>query len=152
MPFFNKTRTINEYVPSMANLRQIGLALWMYAEDNNDVFPENLEQTEKYAQSPGIHSLPLPEIYSSPLRPVDFNGPSYIYISGHSFQDAKAQVKCIIVYENPEYLSGYEKEMIPVLYLEGSTVILEKEKFLSELKKTYEHLGKPVPEIKFKEK
>jgi len=57
----------------------------------------------------------------------------------------------IIAYENPEYFSDYENEIIIVLYLAGYAKRLEKEDFLFELKKTYEHIGKPMPEIKFKE-
>lgn len=145
MPFFTKTKTTYGYVQSMIRLENIGLGLLMYAEDNNDVFPDNLEQTKEYYGSSRDY------IPTSPLKPVDFNGPSYIYISGHSFKDAEAKEKYIIAYENPEYLSGYKQEQVNVLYLEGYAVRLEKEKFLSELEKTYQYFGKPMPEIKFKE-
>jgi len=143
---FQRNRIENpRYIKSWGNLRQMGIGLWMYAEDNNDAFPKNLEQTEEYYGSSKDHIL------TSPLKPRDFDGPSYIYVSGHSFQDAQAKEKYIIVYENPEYLSGYEQEQVNVLYLEGYAVRLKKEKFLSELEKTYEHLGKPMPEIKFED-
>ena len=132
------------YYGSMSNLKQIGLALLTYAEDHNDVFPENLEQLEAYIE--------MPDIFESPLKTQDFNGPSYIYISGHSFKDAKSKEKYIIVYENPEYLTGYEFQQIIVTYLDGYVDRFKKEDFLSKLKATYEHLGKPMPEIKFKER
>ena len=115
----------------------------MYAEDHNDIFPENAEQLEAFVK--------MPHIFNSPLKPRDFNGPSYIYVSGHSFEDVKSKQKYIIVYENPEYLSGYEREQINVLYLYGYVERFKKEDFLSKLKATYEHLGKPMPELKFKE-
>ena len=42
-------------------------------------------------------------------------------------------------------------DKINTLFLDGHVERLEKERFLSLLKSTYEHLGKPMPEIKFKE-
>ncbi|MBN2591567.1 MAG: hypothetical protein JXA96_17000 [Sedimentisphaerales bacterium] len=145
MPFFTKTKTTYKYQLSIGNLKQIGLGLLMYAEDHNDVFPDDLEQTEEYLGSFKY------DFFQSRLKPKDFNGPTFIYISGHSFKDAESKEKYIIFYENPKYLSGYEREKIPVLYLEGYVERLKKEKFLSELRKTYGHIGKPMPEIKFKD-
>ena len=144
LPAFQKSTRHPPYTLSLNNLRLIGLGLWMYAEDNNDIFPENLEQIEIYVKNPH-------RVFNSILKPEDFNGPSYIYVNGHSFKDAQAKEKYIIAYENTEYLSGYKQEQVNFIYLEGYSYRLEKEKFLSELRKTYEHLGKPMPEIHFKE-
>jgi len=138
-PAFQKTRTFIHPSTSVANLKQIGVFLHAYAKDHNDVFPENLEQLEDYTK--------YPEIFISPRKPEDFNEPSYIYISGHSFKDTLAQKENIIVYENPEY----RNDRINALFVDGHVERLEKEKFLSELQRTYEYLGKPMPEIKFKD-
>ena len=54
------------------------------------------------------------------------------------------------VYENPEYLTGYEIEKINIVYLDGYVERLEKEDFISKLRETYNHLEKEMPEIKFK--
>ena len=137
------------YEYSLINLRQIGIYLWIYAQDHNDVFPENLKQIEVYADK--VRADLYADIIESPLKPRDFNGPSYIYVSGHSFEDAKSKKKYIIAYENPEYLTGYNLEKINVLYLEGYVDRLKKEDFITKLKAAYEHIGREMPEIKFKE-
>ena len=143
LPSLSKPKVTPKYMSSLVNLRQMGVGLWMYAEDYNDVFPDNIEQLKSYSK--------YPDNFESHLKPQDFNGPSYVYISGHSFKDAEAKKKYIIAYENPQYLTGYNHEQISVLYLEGYVERLKKEDFLSKLQKTYEYLGKPIPEIKFKE-
>ena len=132
-------------ISSMGNLKHIGIGLWMYAEDNNDVFPDNLEQTVVY------YGKSNRDIFESPLKPKDFDGPSYIYVSDHSYQDAKEKEKYIIAYENPEYRAEYTDDKVNTLFLDGHVERLEKEEFLFELQKTYEHLGKPMPEIKFED-
>ena len=141
LPFYKRYDVTPPKNNSLSNLKQIGFGLLMYAEDHNDIYPEKLEQLKVY--------FPL-KILTSPSKPKDFNEPSYIYISGHSYKDAKSKEKYIIVYENTKYLTGYNTEQINVLYLEGYSDRLKKEDFLSELKKTYEHIGKTIPEIKFK--
>jgi hypothetical protein len=147
LPAVQRPTKCYRYYGSMGNLKCIGLALCTYAEDHNDVLPDNFKQIDFYLGPESKYIL------NSPLKPRDINVPSYIYISGHSFKDVKAnsQGKYIIVYENPEYLTGYDFQKIIVTYLDGSVDRLKKEDFLSKLKATYEHLGKPMPEIKFKE-
>jgi hypothetical protein len=143
LPALTRVRINYHYVHSLSNLKWIGLGFLMYAEDHNDAFPDNLELLKEYIKDP--------DVFESRLKPKDFNGPSYIYISGHSYKDTKSKEKYIIVYENPEYLTGYDFEQVNVVYLDGNVERLKKEDFLSKLRKTYEHLGKPMPEIKFKE-
>jgi hypothetical protein len=145
LPALQRPRINYKYLGSLSNLKQLGMALCMYMEDHNDVFPDNLKQIDSYL---GLSSK---YVFNSPLKPRDINVPSYIYVSGHSFKDAKAKGNYIIAYENPEYLTGYDLQKIIVTYMDGTVERLKKEDFLSKLKATYEHLGKPMPEIKFKE-
>ncbi len=137
------------YITSMSNLKEIGIALRMYAEDNNDVFPDDLKQIYTYIMPSNKY------IFDSPPKPGDFNNPSYIYISGQMMNVRKSEaIGYILAYENPEYCSEYlDDNNVPfiVLFLDGTVKRMKKDKFLSSLKATYEHLGKPMPEIKFKE-
>ncbi len=52
LPALQGPRINYKYTASVNNLRHIGWALWRYAEDNNDIFPENLEQIGKYIIDP----------------------------------------------------------------------------------------------------
>jgi succinyl-CoA synthetase beta subunit len=51
----------------------------------------------------------------------------------------------VLVYENP--LGCRDK--IAVLYLDAHVEYADKAKFKADLKKTYERLGQPMPEVKF---
>ena len=91
----------HEHIPqkcihSMSNLRRIAIFLLMYAQENDNLLPENIEQVEEYNK--------MSDVFKSPLKPIDFNGPSYIYVSGHTLiKGEKLNPKYIFVYENPEY-------------------------------------------------
>jgi len=121
---------------SAANLKQLGISLAMYANEHEDKFPSSLQELGMYA--------PSPEAFESPRKPKDFDGPSYIYISG---QTIKMNPGNILVYENPAFCS----DMINVLYLDAHVEAMKPEAFLQKLEATYKRLGKEMPEIKFKE-
>ena len=139
---------INKFNVSVFNLGDIGLALREYVKENDNTFPDKLEQLELYRTNP--------EKFESPLKPKKFNGPSYIYIAGHIPIDNKLEArKYIVAYENPEYSSGYlskdNNHPFIALYLNGTAARMKKDKFLESLEETYKHLGKPMPEIQFKD-
>jgi prepilin-type processing-associated H-X9-DG protein len=135
MPAMGKARDTAKRTVSLSNLRQIGIAGIMYASDHKGNYPESLQDLvkEKY--------LPEP-VLKSPLntRP---DVPSYIYIAGHK---ADSKPNYVLAYENPEYLS----EGTNVLYVDGHVQWMKPEEFKAALAETYQRLGKPVPEVKFK--
>jgi len=122
-------------ITTITNLRRIGRALWMYAEDHDGKFPRNLQELIAEAKLP-------PEALESPGKPKGFDGPSYIYISG---QTAKMQPGNILVYENP----GFTGEEINVLFLDGHVEASKPAEFIRDLEATHKRLGKEIPDIKF---
>ena len=82
------------------------------------------------------------KILESPLKPAGFEGPSYIYIKGHS-PKAGSPARKIVVYENPEYC----RDKINALFLDGHVEAMQRDRFLKALEATYEGLGREMPEI-----
>jgi prepilin-type processing-associated H-X9-DG protein len=131
------TRQQAMQITSMNNLKQLVLASVIYADENNGKFAENFDQLDKYINNK--------KVLDSPLKPANFSGPSYIYVSGHTMKD-KNPASIILIYENPEYCA----DKINTAFLDGHVESLTRNDFLGKLKTTYEHLGRPMPEIKFK--
>ena len=121
----------------MSNLKQLGLAVIMYADEHDGKLPENIEQAKQYYQDS--------KVLESPLKPKNFDGPSYIYVNGHSMK-AESPARQIIIYENPGYCQG----TINALFLDGHVERMQRNRFLETLEVTYKQLGREMPEIKFK--
>jgi len=85
-----------------------------------------------------------PRTLESPSKPKDFDGPSYIYISG---QNTSMPPDNILVYENPEFCS----DKINVLFIDTHVEAMKPHGFLRELEATYKRLGREMPDIKFKD-
>ena len=137
MPALGRTRELAGRTVSGTNLNGIGKACIVYANDDPEGrFPPNLEiLIEKdYCTA---------KQFESPLKPKGFEGPSYIYIAG---QTAAMDPGNILVYENPAYCY----EAVNVVYLDTHVQWLRQAEFLDVLKRTYERLGRAVPEVKFK--
>lgn len=125
---------------SKANLRQIGIVLFMYAQENDFRFPKKLQETKKYYVNTN------PKMLESPRKPKDFSGPSYIYIPGLSGTTRDSN-KVVVVYENPAFCA----DKINVLFADYHVDSLSRDRFLEALEATYKLLGKEMPEIKFKD-
>ena len=138
MPALARVRQQAQGVVSMANLKQIGLASIMYADDHEGILPENFEQMNKYIGNA--------KILESPQKPKGFSGPSYIYVGGRSVRNSKSPARDILAYENTEYCD----DMVTAVFLDGHVEKLSQENFLSLLKETYNYLGREMPEIKFR--
>jgi len=123
---------------SAVNLRQIGLACVMYADDHDGKFPPNLQELAEK------NYIRKPDILESPRKPADFDGPSYIYISGHNTSTPPDN---ILVYENPEFCS----DRINVLFMDSHVEAIKPDAFLQKLEETYKWLGRAMPDIKFKD-
>lgn len=134
MPALNRTKKIAQRVVSGTNLKEVGLAAIVYANDHDGKFPSTLnELTADYDVSE--------KTLTSPRKPDDFQGPSYILVPG--LTDA-APASAVLAYENPAFV---EDDQVNVLYTDGHVAAESKETLKQNLKTTYEHLGKPMPEI-----
>ncbi len=137
MPALVRAREQARSVVSMSNLKQIGLALIMYADEHQGNLPASLEDAKSYYGNA--------KILESPHKPKDFAGPSYLYISG---QTTAADYHNIVVYENPEF----SKDKINVLFLDGHVEAMTPEAFQRELQATYERLGRKMPDAESPDK
>jgi hypothetical protein len=136
MPALARSKQQASRMVSATNLKSIGMAMMIYANDYDDKFPPNIEVlVEKCELSP--------KILESKRKPKGFTGPSYIYITG---QDVSMYPGNIVVYENPAYCT----DGINVLFLDSHVQWMKTDEFLRELKETYQKLGREMPEVKFK--
>jgi prepilin-type processing-associated H-X9-DG protein len=136
MPALARTRQQAYRMVSATNLKGIGKAMLIYANDYDDEFPPNLEILVEKCELPA-------QVLESKRKPKGFTGPSYIYITG---QNVSMQPGNITVYENPAYCT----DGINVLFLDCHVQWMKPEDFMKELKETYQRLGREMPEIKFK--
>ena len=137
MPALAKTRQKAREVTSMSNLKQLGLAVIMYADDHDGKLPDSFEQAKQYYNNS--------KVLESPLKPKGFAGPSYIYVSGQKMNTGSPTMQ-VVAYENPEYC----QDTIITLFLDGHVETMQKDRFLETLEATYKQLGREMPEIKFK--
>ena len=137
MPALARVRQLSYRMTSGTNLSSIGKACLIYANDYDDKLPPDLQTLVDKAELP-------PKCLESKRKPKDFDGPSYIYISG---QTVVMYPGNIVAYENPAFC----QDGINVLFLDSHVEFMKPADFRRELKETCERLGRPMPEIKFKE-
>ncbi|UCG47984.1 MAG: hypothetical protein JSU94_21200 [Phycisphaerales bacterium] len=137
MPALWQARGQAMSVASLSNLKNIGLALIMYADDHDGRFPDELQAARSYFGSS--------KVLESPRKPKGFEGESYIYINGQSLQIDSPATQ-ILVYENPEFC----EDKIAAVFVDGHAESMSRERFLEVFEQTYKRLGRPVPEIRFK--
>jgi prepilin-type processing-associated H-X9-DG protein len=131
LPALAKAKDQSQRVVSMNNLKQIGLACMMYANDHNGEFPPNLEVLVKDGHL-------TDKILVSPRKPTGHSGPSYIYIAG---QKTSSPIENILAYEDPSFAKDGKRI---ALFLDGHVEALEPGRFQEVLKKTQEQLGLPM--------
>jgi len=137
MPALARARSQAKKAVAMSQLKQIGMASFVYAEDHDDKLPPNLEVL--------VERVDLsPQNLESKRKPDDFDGPSYVYLPGQTLAMNPGN---IVVHENTRYCS----EGVNVLFLDGHVEFMRPEMFREELKATYERLGREMPEIKFRD-
>jgi prepilin-type processing-associated H-X9-DG protein len=134
MPALARARSQARRAVDMSRLKQIGIAMRMYADDHDDQFPPDLEALKPY--------LGDDRALESSRKPGDFEGPSYIYIAG---QNLGMYPGNIVVYEN----TGYCSDGVNVLFLDGHVEFMKPDNFRREFKETYERLGREMPDIQF---
>jgi prepilin-type processing-associated H-X9-DG protein len=143
MPALSKSREQAQRIVSANHLKNIMLALTMYADTHDNKFPTSLnEELMKYL---GIESKEeFSKILESPLKPKNFEGPSYIYVPVERL-DMKEVAEIIVVYENPQFC----KDGVYAAFLDGHVEFMKPAEFKKAIEETYKRLNKPVPEIKF---
>lgn len=138
MPRLSGARQQARRAASMSNLRQLGLAVIMYADDHDGRLPATLEEARTYYGDD--------QVLQSPRRPERFDGPSYIYVPGHSMETDRPSQE-VVIYENPALCD----DRIPVLFLDGHVEAMAMGAFREKLKATCERLGREMPEIEFED-
>ncbi len=137
MPAMSKVSHQAQLITSATNLSAIGRGIMIYANENNDKYPDNLQELIEIADLP-------PKTLESPRKPKGFDGPSYIYITG---QSPNSYSYNILAYENPAFCS----DKINVLFIDSHVQAMKLEEFAKELKATYERLDREIPEIKIED-
>jgi len=137
MPALARTRQLAQRMTSAQNLSGIGKACLIYANDHDDKLPPDLQALVTDAEL-------SPKALESKLKPKGFSGPSYIYIAG---QTTEMYPGNIVAYENPEFC----REGLNVLFLDSHVEFMKPDEFRQELEATYKKLGRPMPEIQFKD-
>jgi len=135
MPALAKVRQQAKKVVSGTNLSGIGKAMLIYANDNDGQYPPDLETLVKFTDL-------SPKALTCPRVPEDFPGKHYIYITG---QKTVMPPDNVLVYENPQFCT----EGVNVLYNDCHVSFERWDSFKEDLEKTYERLGREMPEIKF---
>jgi prepilin-type processing-associated H-X9-DG protein len=134
MPALVRVQQQAKKTHSMANLKNLGLAMHMYEIDRG-MLPDRLEKLkDEYVQS---------GMLESPSKPKDFDGPSYIYVAG---QNMSMDPDNVLIYENPTFCP----DGVNVLFIDGSVKWMEPDAFRQRLEATYKQLDREMPEIEFK--
>ena len=137
MPALNKTKQVAQRVVSATNLKSIGTASAVYANDHDGLFPPDLETLIEAADLD-------PKTLESPYaRRKTTEGPDYIYISG---QPWRGPLQNVLAYDNPTF----ERDPLNVLYLDGHVEPVDLARLQKDVKRTYEALGRPIPEAEAK--
>lgn len=135
IPALARVRQLSQRTVSGSQLAGIGKAMFIYANDNNDVYPSDLKELVEKADL-------STKCLESPRKPKNFSGPSFIYITG---QNRKTDPRNVLVYENPEFC----RDGVNVLFNDGAVIFMKPAEFKKAIEETYKRLNKSMPEIKF---
>ncbi len=137
MPAMQKARFQAQHVQSMSNLRQIGVAMMMHANDNGGKFPDSIAPllttqmlTPEVFDNPANGPMEIPaDIRSDPEALTQFtvDHSDYIYVgAGKTSQSGPDEV---LAYENPE---GAENG-INILFGDGHVEFQQMEQALQTI-------------------
>lgn len=132
LPSLARARSQAKRTVSIANLTGIGRAMYVYATENDDKFPPDLQTL---VDSGAISEKSL----RSPLDESDATS-SYVYISG---QSTEVDQRNILAYENPE---NYDYGGTVCLFADSHVEFLSIDEFRKALKETYDRLGREMPD------
>ena len=94
----------------------------MYAQENDNRFPKDLQEPKEYIKDS--------KILESPRKPKDFDGPSYIYIPGHS-SDTENSGKHVIASDSDVKPKGELKGTVlpDILVSDGKNIFMRNMRF-----------------------
>lgn len=131
LPSLAQAREQAKRAVSMANLRGLGQACLVYANDHGDKFPDSLQQLvdDSLAVQKQLHS-PRDE-------DEDEDSVSYVYIAG---QTTSADPRNVLVYERV-----FCDEGTNVLFLDGHVQWMKVDDFKAAVRETYRRLDRKPP-------
>ncbi|MCK4342973.1 MAG: hypothetical protein KAY37_14765 [Phycisphaerae bacterium] len=132
LPSLSRARYQAKTAVSLSNLRGIGQACYVYANDHDDKYPESFEEMIE-------EGLIIQQQLYSPLNPEGVV--SYVYIAG---QNWSGDVRNVLAYERVR--DGEVKTN--VLFLDGHAESMPIERFKQALQETYRRLEREdeIPE------
>ncbi len=144
MPALSGAREQAKRAASAGNIRQIQIGLIIYADEHEGKLPESMDDEEVTKCMGFASKKDASKIFESPRKPKNFVGPSYIMVPVER-ADIPETGKIILLYENPQFCRGG----LNVGFVDGHVEFIKQNEFIEALKKTYERLGREMPEIKF---
>jgi prepilin-type processing-associated H-X9-DG protein len=108
---------ITRQASCMANLKGMGTALALYAQANNNEYPQNLDQLIKNGESPKLFKCPSSEKH----REFD-----YFYLAPAKDAPATTLVAC-------DFKDNHKGELRNVLYMDGHASMLKEPAFQQAL-------------------
>ena len=94
LPSLNRARETANRVKSAANLRQMGLGMLLYSNDNKGKFPPDNATLKKYMAETGVN---VNEVFKSPLGSGP-GGEDYVYLYYEGLNNA-ASAEVIVAYD-----------------------------------------------------
>lgn len=151
LPSLSRARELAKRAVSASNLRAIGMGCHIYANDNADRFPENLEAliehgiiTREALVSPRDPDVQITPETRERLTAIGYLSPdaesaeewsgSYVYIAG---QSEKRDMRNVLAYERVIGSEGTN-----VLFLDSHVEWMTLDRFKQALIDTYERLGR----------
>jgi hypothetical protein len=131
LPALGQARQSARQLKSATQLRAIGQALMMYAQHNQDWYPEAGTDWQQRLLDTGLLT---PEMFEAPGAGP--GQPSYYYVPGHQ---SRFSSTTILLYENPELWNGRGGN---VYYDDGHTEWIEGARYQATVEKLTGEAGK----------
>lgn len=130
LPSLQRARELSKRAVSAANLRGIGQACMIYANDNDDRFPPDLDTV---VQGGFVTEIQLRAPTDDAWQP---GGCSYVYVAGQSMA---SDPRNVLAYERPDVNDG---EGANVLFVDGHVEFMRVDSINQVIRETYERLGR----------
>jgi prepilin-type processing-associated H-X9-DG protein len=141
LPAISKARTRARRTADLNNLRQIGLASMMFANDQGGRLPDRIDQlVPKYLADPRILVSPL-DRQPQGIGPEGLRT-SYVYLGGVQINGEGAAARIIVAYTRPGVIPGGRN----CLYLDGHVRFVRAPAVPMALKRSFDELMKRRPD------
>lgn len=128
LPSIERAKKNTEEVVSMNNLKVIGQSVALYCNFDYESVPQSLDNLRGSLDA----GTKFDDLIRSYRKPSQFDGPSFIYLSGYTMKDYEVR-SCdkLLCFENPIFIEGD----IPVVFLDGHVELMNISSFIKYLKK-----------------